>query len=73
MYFKLLMCLIGAEETFLLLLTVVLLNSFFGNCDDKIFRIFDEYKFQKNSIYLKCNIKNVFTVTFSQLNASLLN
>ncbi len=37
---------------------------------------FHEYKVQKNSIYLKyifCNIINVFTVIFDQMNESLLN
>ncbi len=36
-------------------------------------RLVDEQKAQKNSVYLKCNIINVFTGTFDQFNASLIN
>jgi len=54
-----------------------------NSCDAKyilwiIFsELFDEQEVQKNSIYIRniifCNIITAFTVTFDQLNSSLLN
>ncbi len=51
---------------------------FCGNRDTFDFSgFFDELKVQKNSIYFEieiiCNIINLFTVTFDQFNASLMN
>ncbi len=48
---------------------------FYLSFGDKFFPgFFDEWKVQKNSIYLKYkDIINVFTATFDQFNASLLN
>ncbi len=56
---------------------VLLLFFFFFKCDTVYFSgFFDESKVQKSRMYLKqivCNIINVFTATFDQFNASLLN
>ncbi len=72
-----LICWFAAQETFLIN-HFLLLNTFWGNHDtlfhvSLINRKFKITVFIWNLFEMICNIINVFTITFEQLNASLLN
>ncbi len=62
----------GAKETF-----IFYFQCWKWSCCFIFPEVLDGYKVKKNSIFLKkklfCNIINVFTVTFEQFNASLVN
>ncbi len=62
--------LIWCLKTFLIILNA--LNIFGGNNNTSFLEFLDKLEVQ-NNLFQFCNIRNVFTVTFKQFNAFLLN